>query len=163
MSRIRELQFILTYQPKQDKPYKIVVRQLHASTAIDEIRSALLKNGVRNIINVKHRVSKEPLPLFFIDLELINNKKSAYELCDLLNTRISVEPPVKKNTIPQCARCQTLGHTKFYCLRPYGGVKCGMQHDTKECTKSCDTLTKFMNLGGVHHANYKRCLEYKEI
>lgn len=57
---------------------------------------------IRNIINVKHRPNKEPLLLFYIDLEPRDNKKSTYELRDLLNNmRISVElTRNKKNTIP---------------------------------------------------------------
>jgi hypothetical protein len=38
---------------------------------MSDIIEELDKKGheVRNMINVKHRISKEPLPLFFVDLE----------------------------------------------------------------------------------------------
>jgi hypothetical protein len=35
---------------------------------------------VRNMINVKHRISKEPLPLYFVDLEPKNNNKEIFNL-----------------------------------------------------------------------------------
>jgi hypothetical protein len=60
-----------TYEIKQEKAYRIVIRDLNHSIPISDIIEELDKKGhkVRNMINVKHRISKEPLPLFFADLE----------------------------------------------------------------------------------------------
>jgi hypothetical protein len=60
-----------TYQIKQDRAYRVDKRDLHHSVSINEIKNELNEKGhpVRNIINVKHRATKEPLPPFFVDLE----------------------------------------------------------------------------------------------
>ena len=64
--RVREACIVHhTYQIKQDRAYRIVIRGLHHSVPINDISEELNMKGhkVRNIINVKHRVSNEPLPL----------------------------------------------------------------------------------------------------
>jgi hypothetical protein len=54
-----------TYQLKEAKAYRIVLKYLHHSTDTEDIRQELLELGhnVRNIIN---RTTKEPLNLFFV-------------------------------------------------------------------------------------------------
>jgi hypothetical protein len=44
------------------------------------------EHKVRNMINVKHRISKEPLPLFFVDLEPQNNNKELFNLPSFCKT-----------------------------------------------------------------------------
>ncbi|KAL3274000.1 hypothetical protein HHI36_015418 [Cryptolaemus montrouzieri] len=48
---------------------------------------------------------------------------------------IKVEPPKKNNSIPQCANCQQLGHTKNIWNRESRCVKCAGKHNTDECEK----------------------------
>jgi hypothetical protein len=66
-----------TYKIKRERAYRIVIRDLHHSIPISDIIEELDKkeHKVRNTINVKHRISKEPLPLFFVDLEPQSNIK----------------------------------------------------------------------------------------
>jgi hypothetical protein len=56
------------------------MRDLHHSISTNEIKNELNGKGhlVRNII-VKHKATKEPLPLFFVDLdhEIITNKSTS--------------------------------------------------------------------------------------
>jgi len=59
-----------TYQAKEDKAYRVVLKNLHHSTSTDYIIQELTELGysVRNVTNIKKRLSNDPLPLFFIDL-----------------------------------------------------------------------------------------------
>jgi hypothetical protein len=93
---------------------------------IDEIKEVLKKKErtVRNILNIRHRVNQYPLSMFYVDLEPKENNNEIYSVQYLNNMKINVEPPNKKNTIIQCARCQLYGHSKTYCKRPYKCVKC---------------------------------------
>jgi hypothetical protein len=50
------------------------------------------------MLNVKHRVTKEPLSLFFVDLEPKENNKDIYDMEFLCNMKISVEAPRHKKT-----------------------------------------------------------------
>ncbi|CAH1105915.1 unnamed protein product [Psylliodes chrysocephalus] len=74
-----------TYQPKEERAYKIVIRGLQHSIPTEDISNEPNNKGfkVRNIINVRHRVRKEPLPLFSVDIEPDENKKDIFNLEDL--------------------------------------------------------------------------------
>jgi hypothetical protein len=66
-----------TYQPKEDRAFRIVIRYLHHSTDLDSIKQELAELGhkVRNIINARHKITKEPLNLFSVELEPASNNK----------------------------------------------------------------------------------------
>jgi hypothetical protein len=154
-----------TYQIKEERAYRIVIRDLHHSIPMSDIIEELDEKGhkVRNMINVKHRISKEPLPLFFVDLEPENNNKDIFKLEFLQNCKIRVEPPRRKNTIEQCTRCQDYGHSKTYCTKPFNCIKCSGPHDTQSCRKPRDTPAKCVLCSGSHPANYKICTEYRDL
>lgn len=121
-----------TYQSKQERAFREVIRHLHHSVEIDEVKSELLEKGfeVRNIINIKHKITKELLLLLFVDLEP-NDDKLIYKVTYLENTKILVEPEKNRN-ISQYTRCQSFFHTKSYCLC----LKCPEFHDTALSTNS---------------------------
>jgi PAX-interacting protein 1 len=156
-----------TFRPKSDRDYRVVLRSIHPSVPQEEIKEAIEQLGhkVRSISNIKHRETKKPLPLFFINLEPKENNKDIYDTkyLHLLNARVTFEPPRKKREIPQCMRCQQYGHTKTYCMRPYRCVKCGEEHATTACKKSKDEKAKCALCLEEHPANYKGCEVYQEI
>jgi hypothetical protein len=117
---------------------------------------------VRNVLNIRHRVTKEPLPLYVIDLKPQDNK-SIYNLQLLCNMKIAVEAPRKKNHIVQCTRCQSYGHTKTYCSRPYVCVKSGGEHNTTLCTKDPTAPATCALCGGDHPASYEGYVIYKNL
>jgi hypothetical protein len=155
-----------TYQLKEERAYRVVLKYLHHTTDIEDIRQDLLQQGhvARNIVNAHHRISKEHLNLFFVDLEPAKNNKEVYKITAIQNKIIHFEPPrTNKNHIPQCARCQQYGHTRNYCNRPYACVKSGGQHNSAECKKSRDSPEKCALCGGNHPSNYKGCKSYHNI
>jgi hypothetical protein len=154
-----------TYQPKEDRAYRIVIRGLHPSIQTEEIREELSYKGhkVRNLINIKHRLTKNPLPLFYVDLEPQANNKDIYDIEFLCHTRITVEPPRKRNEIIQCMRCQRYGHSKSYCTKPYNCVRCGRAHDSRTCKKPRDTPATCALCNGDHPANFKGCSVYQDL
>lgn len=154
-----------TYQLKEERAYRVVIRGLHHSMPTEEVIQELQKKGhkVRNIINIKHRVSKIPLPLFFVDLEPQDNNKDIYDIEFLAHTKITIEPPRKKREIIQCTRCQSYGHSKSYCRKPFNCVKCGKAHDSKTCEKPKNTPATCALCQGSHPANYKGCTVYRDL
>jgi hypothetical protein len=84
-----------TYQPKQERAYRIVVRNLHHTTCISDIKEELLSNGhfARNINNVLQYNTKRPLPLFFINIEQANNNKDIFKIEFLCYSKIKIEEP----------------------------------------------------------------------
>ena len=154
-----------TYQIRNERAYRVVIRNLHHSLPLHDIKAEIeaLGHKVRNILNIRHRVSKEPLPLYFVDLEPQDNNQSIYDLQLLCNMKIVVEAPRKKNHIVQCTRCQSYGHTRSYCSRPYACVKCGGEHNSTSCVKDPTTPATCALCGGDHPASYKGCVIYKNL
>lgn len=70
------------YQLKKDKPYRIVVRNLHHTTPIEYIKEELGHHGflAKNITNVRYIQTKIPLQFFFVDLEPALNNKDIFEM-----------------------------------------------------------------------------------
>jgi len=154
-----------TYQLKEEKSIRAVIRHLHQTTPLDKIKLELEALGfsVRGVSNALHHATKEKLPLFFIDLEPEPKSKEVFDLTRLLRTVIKVEEPHKRSVIPQCVRCQSYGHTRGYCNHPPRCVKCAGEHLTKECHKSRETPAKCALCNGSHPANYKGCTTYYEL
>ena len=130
-----------TYQLREERAYRVVIRYLHPSIPAEAIKQEIVKHGhtVRNVTNILHRATKEPLPMHFVDLEPKENNKTIYNIDFICNTIITVEAPRKKNIISQCTRCQNYRHTKTYCTRPFMCVKCGGDHNTTICRKDSNT------------------------
>lgn len=154
-----------TYQLKQDRAYRVILRNLHHTTPIEEIKNELLAHGhqVRNITNVLQRNTKLPLPLFFIDLEPAINNKDIFSIGFLYYTKIKIEEPRANNLTIQCLRCQAFGHTKSYCNHPPKCVRCGANHLSTSCQKSQSLPAKCALCSGDHPANYRGCPVHKEF
>jgi hypothetical protein len=154
-----------TYQMRQDRAYRVVIRNLHHSFSVEDIKDDLQSKGhkVRNIMNIRHRETKEPLPLFYVDLEPNLNNKEIYNISSIGNAIIKIEPPHKKNGIVQCTRCQLYGHTKTYCTRPFTCVRCGGNHNSTQCQKPRSTPAKCALCKKDHPANYKGCQIYRDL
>lgn len=154
-----------TYQPKEERAYRVVIKHLHQSIPVEEIKEALEIKGfqIRNVSNIRSWQTKQPLPLFFIDQEPNENNKNIYKLTNLLGTKITVEAPRKRKEIPQCMRCQQYGHTKSYCTRPYYCVKCAENHPTSHCQKNPKSPAKCVLCDSAHPANYKGCSVYRNL
>jgi len=83
-----------TYQLKEERAYRIAIKHLHHSTDTEDIRQELLELGhnARNLINAHHRITKEPLNLFFVDLDPAENNKEIYKKTALQNKIVQIEP-----------------------------------------------------------------------
>jgi len=60
-----------TYQPQEEKAFRVVVRNFHPSTSTSEVGIAIEEIGfsVRQVSNVLQKTTKNKLPMFFVDLE----------------------------------------------------------------------------------------------
>lgn len=150
---------------KEDKSYRIVIRHLHPSTDTELIKESIEALGykVRNISKVLHRITKVPLPLFFVDLAPDSRNSEIFKVTNLLYTKIKVEEPHPTKDIVQCKRCQDYGHTRSYCQRQPRCVKCAGPHLSDECAKKRDMPAKCALCSGDHPANYKGCATHKKL
>ena len=155
-----------TYQKKQEKSFKVVLCHIHHSTEIESIKEEIESHGhkVRNIVNMRQKITKKPLSLFAVELEPADNNKSIYTIEYLLNMKIKFEVPHYNREIPQCTNCQTYGHTKNFCSRAPRCVKCTGSHRTSNCLrKKRSDQVKCVLCEGNHPANYKVCEIYKQL
>ena len=154
-----------TYQLKQERPFRVVLRNIHHSVDLDELKFELQNLGheVTNISNIKHRISKNPLSLFFIDIKQKGNNKEIYNVNRLMNSIVKFEPPLVEKEIVQCEKCQMYGHMQKYCNHNFRCVKCAGSHPTDQCTKSPETPAKCIHCQGEHPANYKGYSAYKTL
>ena len=151
-----------TYQLQQDKPIRVVIRNLHPTTPTSLVKSELefLEFEVRSVTNVLHKTNKYPFPLFFIDLEPVPYSNDIFKLSSLIHTKIKVEEPFKTKTISQCVNCQEYGHTRSYCGYPSRCVRCGAFHLSSDYPNPPGTPPKCALCQGSHPASYKGCLLY---
>lgn len=154
-----------TYQLKQDKKFRVVIKNIHYNVDKTELKAAIEEKGfqVCDIYTPTSRITKKPLSMQFVNLENTPNVKNIYNIEYLLNTKVIIEPPRPTRNIPQCARCMTYGHTQKYCYRRARCVRCGQGHATKDCKKPEETPPKCALCSEQHPANYKGCRVYKEI
>jgi len=156
---------LFTYQLKENKLYRIVIRNLHFTTLPDYIKRELEKEGfqARNVTNTLYRVSKIKPPLFFVDLEPALNNKNIFELQTICYTKVKIEAPRINKLAPQCLNCQNFGHIRTYCNNHLRCVRSDKNHRTDTYTKSRDLLSKCASCNGNHPANYRGCLVLKNL
>lgn len=154
-----------TFQLEEDKAYRIVIRHLHQSTPTEIIKNELSELGhtVRNVAPVIHPVTKQTLPLFFVDLEPKQNNSEVFQIDTLCYCKIKIEEPHKQRSIVQCKRCQEYGHTRSYCQHKPKCVKCAGDHLSSDCTKSPNTPGKCALCNNDHVASYKGCIVHREL
>ncbi|KAL4125740.1 hypothetical protein QTP88_009980 [Uroleucon formosanum] len=154
-----------SYQSKENKPFRIVIRNLHPSTDKKHISKELSELGfqVKNITSVLHKSTKTPLPLFFVDLEQSESNQDIFKLTLLCYSKVKVETPHTKKEIPQCQRCQSYGHTRSYCFHNPRCVRCGNNHESTQCQKDRSEPAKCALCSGSHPANYRGCQIHKDL
>ena len=87
MLRQKESKFY-TFKLKDDRNFKVVLRNIHPSADPEDIKTELQEAGheVQHIYNIKHKQTKQPLPIFFIELKANTTNKDIYNITSLLQT-----------------------------------------------------------------------------
>ena len=127
-----------TYQQRENKSFRIVIRNIHPSTPTNEVGIAIQEIGftVRQVVNVRHKITKLALPIFFVDLEPAEINKDIFHVTSILHTKVKIEEPHKRRELVQCFNCQKYGHSKTYCSHPPRCVGCAANHPSSSCNKS---------------------------
>jgi hypothetical protein len=107
-----------TFKPKEERSYRVVLKHMNFSTNPSEIQSEIEKLGhtVTNIFNIKHRLTKLPLLMFFVDLKPAPNNKDIFQVEYLQQCKIKFETPNYKRDIPQCTNYQRYGTLKTFVI-----------------------------------------------
>lgn len=94
MLQEKKIQYF-TYRLKCHKTFRVVIRGLHPTTDINDIKTALNELG-HNVVNANNIISsrtKHFLPMFNVELLMQPNNKEIFEIKGLLYTKVNIEPP----------------------------------------------------------------------
>lgn len=93
-----------TYQQRENKAFRVVIRNIHPSTPLNEIGIAIQEIGftVRQVANVRHKITNKNVPLFFVDLEPAEINKDIFHVTSILHTKVRIEEPYKRREVIQC-------------------------------------------------------------
>lgn len=154
-----------THQKPEDKGFRIVIRNLHASTSTGTIRTVLAEQGfqVKYANVLKNRFTGIPLNMFEVEIDAKNypQVENVLGITKIGNQEVSIERQAIRTDPVQCHRCQAFGHSKNYCRRPFVCLKCAGHHPTVECKKDKNSPGLCANCGSQHIASYKGCPTYK--
>lgn len=154
-----------TYENKQSRPIRVMIKQLHYTCKPESIVESLSEQGfvVLGAVNKLSFKKKSPLNMFMVTFENNQDINQIYKITHVLGCRVNVEAIKGSKLIAQCKKCQAYGHTKAYCSRQVRCVKCAGKHPTAECNKGPNVNAKCVNCGGTHPANYRGCIVAKEL
>lgn len=154
-----------SYENKQDRPIRVMAKNLHSSCLPNRIVEDLTSQGykIEEAVNKLSWRSKEPLNMFMLSFQKDEDIKKIYEIRSILGCKVDVQPLKTSKLIPQCKKCQAYGHTQKYCSKEPRCVKCTGKHLTRDCNKPAEAKPKCVHCGEPHPANYRGCIVAKEL
>lgn len=132
-----------TFQLKEDKLLQVVFYNLHPFTSLDLIKEVLIEVRlfeIKQVTNVLHKVNKNRLPLFFMDLVSTSKSKEIFQLSFFCTLKLKYKSQYKSKTTSQCFKCQQYGHIRAYCGYQLRCVHCRGDHHSTDYPNSCDSL-----------------------
>lgn len=160
-----------SYENKQTRPIRVMVKNLHPSCDPKDISSELQKNGFK-VLNVVNKLKKttvngekvtKELPMFMITFDNKEDIKKIFSIQYLMHMKIKVEALRANKSIPQCKICQRFEHTQHFCRNTPKCVKCAGNHLTADCKTPANDKPQCANCGERHPANYRGCVVAKEL
>ncbi|GFU83171.1 nucleic-acid-binding protein from transposon X-element [Trichonephila clavipes] len=148
--------------PKKDRPIKVVIKGLPRDTDTKDIHSDLIDAGftVLKVTQLIGKITKEKIPVFLVSLPRNITNAKIFELKKLSYLSVNVEG-YESNGVTQCYSCNKFNHTADNCRLTLRCLKCGENHQTRECqiqrteNAFCINCQKF-----GHMANYAKCPLY---
>ncbi|GFV59475.1 nucleic-acid-binding protein from transposon X-element [Trichonephila clavipes] len=148
--------------PKKDRPIKVVIKGLPRDTDTKDIHSDLIDAGftVLKVTQLIGKITKEKIPVFLVSLPRNITNAKIFELKKLSYLSVNVEG-YESNGVTQCYSCNKFNHTADNCRLTPRCLKCGENHQTRECqiqrteNAFCINCQKF-----GHMANYAKCPLY---
>lgn len=157
-----------TYTSKEDKKTLLVLKGIHHSYEVAEIKSELILEGipVMDVSPYKTTRTDRKFNNFVVQVEKNCEIASVYRKTLLMNQKVHWEK-LKTNGITQCKNCQKFGHVASNCGMKYRCVKCKEEHLPGNCqrntnNKNDDEVFCANCQTNGHPANYKGCPKYKQ-
>ncbi|GFX66174.1 RNA-directed DNA polymerase from mobile element jockey [Trichonephila clavipes] len=131
--RLIHLLEILDYEfhvipSKAERPIKIVIKGLPRDTPLTNIHNELETLGftIDKVSQLTGRITKQPLPT--LTPKFLTSINYVISLSELTDMRVK-----ESLTHTQCFSCNKFNHTAENCHHKPRCLKCGLNHQTKEC------------------------------
>ncbi|GFU99383.1 nucleic-acid-binding protein from transposon X-element [Trichonephila clavipes] len=148
-----------SFTPKHERPIKVVIKGLPRTTKTAEIQSDLHDLGftINKVTQLTGNITKQLLSVFTISLPRNDYNMSIFNLKTLGYLSITVEGFESRGVI-QCFQCNQFNHTAEHCHLTPKCLKCGENHQTRDCQiKMLDTRYCVNCKVHGHMANYSKC------
>lgn len=167
LNRILRLKnyFFHTYSLQEDKPIRVVIKNVPVEINTAEILSDLESQNIPVAeVHRMHRKGGQSFNMILVVCHPTEGHHPIFKIrtiCGL--SGLTVERPHRGGAISQCHRCQLYGHAQRFCHGKPRCVKCLGDHGTLECPRPKDrtlcTEPPSCVLCGEsgHPANYRGC------
>ncbi|GIY28270.1 RNA-directed DNA polymerase from mobile element jockey [Caerostris darwini] len=148
-----------SYSLREERPIKVVIRGLPASTNISNILKELAEEGfeLTKITRLSKYRTKEPMPLFYAQVKKNPLADAIYNVTEILGAQVCIEAYRGRPGPSQCWNCQGYFHSSEVCHLPTRCVRCAGTHKAEHCTRPSDQAPTCVNCGGDHAANWRGC------
>lgn len=150
-----------TFTLPELKDLSTVLKGLPPDYTNEEIEQEIKEQNdqVKNVIKMTTK-NMTIYPIYLVKFHNSVNYREILNISYLFHTRIYWEK-YRHNTTTQCYNCQLFGHGARNCNRQAKCLKCGQDHDSRNCTKPREEEPTCANCGENHLANSKHCTSYQ--
>ncbi|GFT52231.1 uncharacterized protein TNCV_2530921 [Trichonephila clavipes] len=131
----KKCQYYVT-DPPANRPLKVVIKGLLATTDPEEIKKDLINQGINilKIAQLRQFKTKSPLPIFMIEIARDENVDDIFKIKNCLYMQIKIDPFKKSPRPTQCYNCNFFHHASQNCSMKTRCLKCGEEHRTGQCS-----------------------------
>lgn len=152
-----------TYTLDHEKTMTAILKGLPPTfTPNDVLEEIKIHNNSEPISCSLIKTRNEKYPIYMVKFPQGTSFNEILKMNSLAYIRVYWEKYKPKNKITQCYNCQQYGHGSRNCTLPSKCLKCGLDHRSRDCTKSTDTPPKCANCNEAHLSNSKNCKEYEK-
>lgn len=150
-----------SYTPKEDKPLSMVLRGLPKLDSMDIMGEITHTHPEIVITAISHmNTPRTGHSLYKLDFQNGTSVRAVTNIRYLYSCKVYWQKYNTRGYTTQCFNCQEFGHAAKNCYALSRCVKCGQEHETRQCIKNPDTPATCCNCNGAHPANYRQCPSY---
>ncbi|GFQ73569.1 uncharacterized protein TNCT_662241 [Trichonephila clavata] len=130
----KKVEYFVT-DPLANRPLKLVMKGLPASTEVEDIKQELLNKGiaVEKVAQLRQFSTKNPLPFYLLEITRNENVEDIFSIKSCLYMQIKLDPFRKGSRTTQCYNCNLFHHASQNCHMRTRCLKCGENHRTGQC------------------------------
>ncbi|GBN51190.1 hypothetical protein AVEN_8507-1, partial [Araneus ventricosus] len=152
-------------QPVNKRPVKVVIKDLPTRHDPEDIKTYLkdeLKFPVEKVTQLSKLRTREPLPIFLVELQKTPKTKEIYQINHINYLKLKIEEYKGRRIVNQCFKCNWYHHKANECHSTPRCLKCAQPHETNTCNiKEKVENPQCINCGQTGHvASYRGCPKF---